>query len=1036
MTRTNSAAAASASRQWCEYLRWNAWIAEAFYPETGAAPIPVYLDFDGEPAERLAKLTGHASTRDLEASMVEVVRSTLPRTGKKLFHSHEHALRVWAADARRALRGDPEQSITPPPVLPLLLSFVLAAEQMRGDGEMGSSNYYGRLAKVLERGTEDLRSSYQASAERTWGALNAWLVELDGARGLPSAYSVSSFRYVGIAVSQALVREADRSALPSFFEFADLAPSSDLPPEALQPLLQAWAAASNGGATQQLRRLIDNDSTRARVAEVASVELSAWHGSDSRSRTSHRPQLARPVTLRLQFHGVPLRQPRFTPILKLRSEATELYAQLVVGGGDHLDLSLERLSAGTYAPPRSSVPPAGDLLQSRLRYFVGGASLERAPTPAVVFRSDEFGVEFWETSTVVRGERLHVLLRAEFAAAFERVLEEVAPTTWRRIRYSGLPNDWALFEDVEVLRAPSRTTFGETKWLADLLTPVTSHHLSLHDGFRMPGAVRHRWLESAPPLVTASSDSADGFTVTIDRIPEILESIDLSEGGKSRERLLAARGTSAEPLAIALADLRLDAGTYEVSLTGGGRSASVLQRRQFTVVAPVARSTSDGVIGLDLREPLAALERAAASSATTVTEAGEHLIGAAHFGVRYPDGQVLQSAQSRSWTAPANVKELALPSLETAAPGSCFYTGAHRWHLETPTLDRKGRPAVEWSPGTCKTCGVTKLFQNNAWKVTRKDAETWSPRYNAITAPKREEPEHDARLGLAVEALAAVGSGDGRALRLILAQVDSSALAVHRIIHDLTAIGTLSVVRDETTGDVTSWSLAPATIVSTSNRALLTSFWSADSVAAIEGASRSSNSVFERESTGMPSTMISTDMDDDALWAIAEGLDHEVQHAGPAARELAFALSPLGAAIDAVPRKPMPHGGEYEMFNPRTASWQRVATPSAPGAYRSGTYSREYFVRTSKDVAADSRAVVDAATSKHAAALIGGAAPLLYWDASSETLRTPLGSPLPGLFGRAAALAAVRMPYRHRDELVYDSVPDDVADRLTYLLTH
>lgn len=1036
MTKNRSGNVAPDSPQWREYLRWNEWIAEAFYPESRAEPVPTYLDFEGAPAARLASLSGHASTDETATAVVEVVKSTLPELGKKLFEQHERALRAWALATKRELKDDAQTSIAPPPVLPLLLSFVLAAEQMRGDSEMGASNYYGRLGRVLQRDIADLRPSYQGSAERIWGALNAWLVEVDGRRGLPSAYSISTYRYVGIAVSQALVREADRSHLPDFFEFADLAPNSDVPPEALEPLLRAWTAAPNGGATQQLRRLIENDPSRARVAEVASVELAAWHGNDGRAPASTRPQLRRPVTLRLQFGGVPLRQPRFTPILRVRADTPGLEARLLAEGGASIDLTLERLSPGAYAPPRSTVPRAADLLQSRLRYVVAGQTVERAPTPGIVFRSDEFGVEFWETTTVVRGERLNVLVRSEFATDFEQVLREVSPTSWRRGKYSELPKGWVLFEGVEVLRPPSQTASGKTKWLADLVTPVTSQHLSLHDGFRMPGTVRQRWLTSAPPVVTASSDGAGGFRVTIDRIPDMLDSIDSGTARSSRTTVFEGRGASTEPLIIALQATALEAGTYEVVLRDGGKSTGVRQRRQFTLTSPVPRNTADGVVGLDLDNPLAAIERVGARTATTFTESDAYLIGAANFGDGVTDREVRTSARSRTWTAAPARRDVARPSLETAAPGSCFYTRAHHLQLETPPVDSRGRVAAEWSAGTCKRCGITKLFQNHAWKVARKEASSRTPHYKPIPAPKLDDPEYDARLSLAIQALAVVGAGDGTSLRRVLAQVDSSALGVHRIVHDLAGIGTLAVARDEVTGEVTSWSLAPATIVSTSSGTVLTSFWSADSIAAVEEAALTEGCSIERASEGLASTLVGTDLDEDALWALAEGLDHDVFHAGLASREIAFALRPFGEAIGAVPRRPMRHGGDYERFDPRTASWEPVATPSVAGAYRSGTYAREYFVRTAADVDAGSRAIVDAATAKHAAALIAAAPPLLYHDREAGSLRTPLGCPLPGLFGRAAALAAVRVPYRHRDEFVYDGVADDVADRLTYLLSH
>ena len=1024
---------------WATYLQWNEWVADAFFVESTLDPLPVYLDFDGSAAERLAQASGCASPDDAAEALLEAVRSTLPLFGKQLFVAHSALLRSWASELRDALETGSTATIAAPPVLPLLLAFVLAAEQMKSDAEMGPSNYYGRLAKVLRRDVDDLRLSYQSSAERLWGALNAWLVELDGRLGLPSAYSISSYRYVGIAVSQALVREADRSRLPDFFEFADLAPNSDLPPEALEPLLRTWTASPHGGATKQLIRLVENERTLARVAEVASVELAAWQGTDGRDRNVARPQPNRPVVLRLQFAGMPIRKPRLTPVVRLRSELSIVPAELLAAGGIDVPVDLERLGAGTYAPPRSSVPAARELLQSRIRFRADGRVVERAPTPAIVFRADEFGIEHWETNTVIRGERLHVLVRAEFAAELEAVLAEVSPPTWTRKAYSELSADWTLYEGVEVLRPPSETMTSNTKWLADLLNPVTTHHLSLHDGFRMPGSVRQRWLSAAPPVVTASSDDVDGFTVTIDSIPDLLTSIDANAATPKRATVHRGTGTSSTPLILALEELDLVPGPYELTLASGSKGSS-RQRRQFTLVAPRPRSTEAPVVGLDLAEPLSALERMPLESdrPRPPTDSPDGLlVGAAHFSEGGgDDGEIAEPANVRPWNKPVARPSKSRPSLDAAAPGSCFYTGAHRWHLETPPLDKKGRVAVQWSPGTCKTCGITKLFQNNAWKVNKKDAEAWRPTYVAIEASSKIDLDHDARLDLAIAALTVVGSGDAPTLRRILAQVDASALAVHRVIHDLTCVGILSVARDATTGDIVSWSIAPPTIVSTRAGSMLTSFWDGAAILEIHEAAQSSGSTIEFTSESLDSTLIRTTLDDDSLWAIAEQLDEGAFHAGAASCQIASSLPPLSQVLDRIPRSAMRHGGEFEQFDPFTASWAPSVGAARAGAFRTGTYSREYFIRTTMDVDSGRRALVDAATAKHASPLLAGAPPLLYREHRDGTLRTPLGTPLPGLYGRAAALAATQIPYSHRDEMVYESVDADMAGRLTYLLSN
>ncbi|MEV7528409.1 hypothetical protein [Agrococcus sediminis] len=1024
--------------QWTDFLLWNEWITDAFYVGQAPDPAPVYLDFDGEPAKRLTKLAGHRSPEETAQALVKVVRDTVPAFGKKvLFKDHERRVRSWARATRAARRSDPSSLVDAPPVLPLLLCFALAAEQMGADGLMAPSNYYGRLSQVLQRDVEDLRHSYQASAELLWGSLNAWLVEEEGRRGLPSAYSISAHRYVGIAVSQALVREADRSHLPDFFEFAGLAPHSDVPPEALEPLLLAWTAAAHNGATAQLSRLIENDGTRSRVAEIASVELAAWQGSEVVERSKSKPQLHRPVVLRLQFSGMPLRKPRFTPVLRLRSDEPRLPASLVAAGGDQIQLELERLGAGTYAPPRASVPDAGDLLQSRLRFLVDGVTVERAPTPAVVFRADEFGVEFWETHSVVRGERLHVLVRSEFSAQLKSVLEEVAPPTWRGRDYPGLPADWSLFEDVEIVRAPSATLDGRTRWLADLLTPITSHHLSLHDGFRMPGSIRQRWLADAPPTVTASSDSPDGFQVTIDRIPEFLDSIDGAGGSTDRHNEYAAEGSPSEPLLIALADLDLRPGTYEVILSSASKSSPSRQRRQFTLVAPAPRRADDVVVGLDLSAALTPIERTTVPTDKLLSaETDGLLVGAAHFGMPTDGATAHPTPTSRAWPRARPRMRATPPRLEAAVSGSCFFTSIHNWDVETVTFVNN-RPTAKWTPATCKMCGMTRLYPTRLpRKAVGSDDRAARPDYPAIDAPRRRDTDHDERLALAIAALAVAGAGDGASLQRILAQVDSSALTVHRIVQDLAAVGALALARHPASGAVISWSLVPATVVTTTSGATLTSYWGEEAIAFLENAVEGEDVTFRAEVDGLTSTLIATNAEDGALWSAVEELDHGAFHAGEASQAIAASLTPLSEVLGAIPRVSMPHGGTFERFDPRAATWTPIPTPSVPGAYRNGTYAREYFIRMEDDIVAGDRALVDAATAKHAAALLDGAPPLLYRDPRRGDLRTPLGCPLPGLYGRAAALSAVRIPYDVKDEIVYDAVEQDVADRLTYLLAH
>src|SRR5690606_20527969 len=144
----------------------------------------------------------------------------------------------------------------PPPVLGLLAVLSATAEFMRhGDG-MAEANYYGRLAQVLgvSEHKELVAAGYRKVAEPFWRALNDWLVGLDGLRGLPTAYALQH-RYVGLPLSQALVRRGDRERLIGFFQSFGLSPGSDVPPAEMQILLTAWMSRKPCPATRTFESL-------------------------------------------------------------------------------------------------------------------------------------------------------------------------------------------------------------------------------------------------------------------------------------------------------------------------------------------------------------------------------------------------------------------------------------------------------------------------------------------------------------------------------------------------------------------------------------------------------------------------------------------------------------------------------------------------------------------------------------------------------------------------------------------------------------
>ena len=74
---------------------------------------------------------------------------------------------------------------------------------------------------------DKIAGGYRSVAERFWKALNVLLTGLDGLRGLPTAYALRH-RFVGLPMSQALIRKGDRDRLVGFFQAFGLPPAAQI----------------------------------------------------------------------------------------------------------------------------------------------------------------------------------------------------------------------------------------------------------------------------------------------------------------------------------------------------------------------------------------------------------------------------------------------------------------------------------------------------------------------------------------------------------------------------------------------------------------------------------------------------------------------------------------------------------------------------------------------------------------------------------------------------------------------------------------
>lgn len=255
---------------WLEYLKWNEAVAEVIYPIADTA-MPVYMDVESAELQMIAEQAGNHSG-DPRKALTQAIRAALVDDGRidlKVLVRHTE---MWSRSKDRKKS---------PPCLAYLAVTALAAEDMGNtDDDIAGNAYYARLARLLGLPDDDtrLRQQYSYHAEYFWRCLNRWLDDLDGERGIPTAYALT-YRYVGLPMSQALVREGDRKKFPVMFAQSGLSPGMQLAPEDLVSYLDVWLGSEHTSASNNLRRLWERPATRERIATVASVELANWDGT-------------------------------------------------------------------------------------------------------------------------------------------------------------------------------------------------------------------------------------------------------------------------------------------------------------------------------------------------------------------------------------------------------------------------------------------------------------------------------------------------------------------------------------------------------------------------------------------------------------------------------------------------------------------------------------------------------------------------------------------------------------------------------------
>jgi hypothetical protein len=1003
--------------EWARYDEWSRAVAEEFFDGRFAGR-PVYLDLEPDIVASLAERAGEPG-RD-EASLIDAVKATLnlPGAGASLLAGHHERLRRW-----RHASGD-----SAPPVLGLLAFFSLVAESMAAEDGLAANNYYGRACELLgldphdDDNTRWMFNGFSRHAAAMWNALNGWLESSEGERGLPTAYAYDVKVNVGPAISQALVKEADRRKLPALFHAYGLPAGYSISVRDMERLLEEWLPASHLSNSLKLA-FAHHGEARQRIAAVAGLELQAWDGkvdgSGQDGDTGCSP--LRLLALIRTFLGARL---EFGLAARLGDGRYERDFRATESAPTPRRLSLVTSGDGWVRLADSDAINWPDLLTSAVELDdEEGTRLQRKPTRVIVLRHEPTLSSFVEADRAPLGEDCMVLVRDAVADSAEAMLRAAArPGFTRRADLRGVPSGWELFTDVQILASVEPTS-------ADLqaLVPVSWTQLVLADGFSLPGRTR-KWHRARPPEVRVSAQS----------VPEAVVSIAPSRTGPSEleEHEL---GRTSDAAVFSLEHLGLTVGDYSVILTEKGKKKPIsevtLRLRDGAQPAAETLGRSTCIVrGLPPDDPthwLTAQSLPLEEAASAAHIEGAFISGATDRplgeGVPVPDRPAWTAAgpraRARDFDDVVQTERPERPPVE-----SCVITGAHYFVL--PAFSGRARgPTVS---GRCRDCGLTQWWPSRPPKQGGSSEETPSGHAPVVDLRSVEPIKRQEAIDweLLLDGLAHVRHGSWGQFERMARQGADTALFIHDLGRILESLGHLEIRRDSGTLDPVEWQVPPATIYDTPDgKTLVTGVRSFAFLDALETAcSRlgGSSQLHDNGDAG-PATLEIVGLTSSAADELPSVLEHAlsapVRYSPSPARRLLAHLPDLWSVIGALPRRPLPQGTHLERFDAVAGRWSACPEAVDAGAYRIQAGRRRYFVRTTSDILAGYARFADPFTIKHATTALEGH-PLVAYEVNTSSLLAPLGAELPGLYERAIVLCSGKPPQKLANGLTrYPDVP-------------
>lgn len=981
-----------------------------FGSETTAKPVYCFADEVG--LARIIQLVG-VDGEDAREVFVGLVRHQL--------NLHGTSDLLALSKVLYSIDSGTEVSNQVPKYLPLLLVLVLAADLMHADGSMAAHNYYGRLHELLgtpEGNRDRLEREYRSVAVELWDGLNAWLEAWEGDRGIPTAYSIGPHAFVGLPMSQSVLRVRDREGLHDLFYGESLRPGTVVAPTEMASIIEPYIGSSASPLSKNLQRLWLHSAAKERIVDASCLELQTWDGSLNghaafTGRASNSQLMLSKVAFPKKRLGVNLLLPR------VEGEVDQA-ALLIPSSSGEMRITLRHLSGtqSCFASEREVDPHS--LLENRIVAQLAdtdGAEIRHSPRSVVPMIWDSFLSSFVEVDQVILGQPNLILVREKLLQRVFDLLNEVARPGWAIIEDSfGKIDGWQVIENVEIFGVPLAAPH------ADLLPlcPRARVGLSIVGGMKLPGSMR-KWSALDAPEIVGIVPGSGTFEVRLYRGTRV-------QADAEQLRRTASGG----PLIVDLKDLGLEDGEYLVCLFLEGEdaptSSTILRLRTANTPEFKVELSDIHLVYSPQESPLWPVSAGPADWPNFIN-------GVRIEGADFPNGLAgtpiitipqFDPAMREKVTSNWRIVKL---GTETG-PNSCFHTGMH--HFDLPT-QKPGDPVVPTVEGICRSCGMVKRSAGNAKAATTRTSLQAKPfpaeRFTNSFLPNVSLTKSGSQV--VFDAICHLGQGTFDAFQQIASNASDEKWYAHELLGQYEAIGAVDVSRD-TNSRVAEWAVNSPTIFPThSGDWLLVGAYSSNLLGRISDALGQDFFIDEQIDTVVPRVSILGSVEN------LQERSVELQALGvklllhPPADALAAALPKLSVLADGLPRLRRPSFGILEKWDTKTLSWTPVDHDFAVGAYRSRDFGYFYFLKSETDIESETIAPSFAQLVKYVAHMWAGV-PLMSYDSLRGSVRVPLGAPAPGLWGRALTLTSGMPPSQSimQGYLDYQSVSEALASKI------